>query len=68
VRREFPACVGQQFHRRDSSPASFGRSSSLRCDRFEARRKTRFDVEFNGKTAMHVYDGVNGWKLGASPN
>jgi hypothetical protein len=27
-------------------------------------------VEFDGKTAVHahVYDGVNGWKLGASPN
>jgi outer membrane lipoprotein-sorting protein len=26
-------------------------------------RKTRFELQFNGQTAVQVYDGVNGWKL-----
>jgi len=26
-------------------------------------RKMRFELQFNGKTAIQVYDGVNGWKL-----
>ena len=26
-------------------------------------RKMRFELEFNGKTAVQVYDGANGWKL-----
>jgi len=26
-------------------------------------RKMRFELEFNGQTALQVYDGVNGWKL-----
>ena len=26
-------------------------------------RKTRFELAFQGKTALQVYDGVNGWKL-----
>jgi outer membrane lipoprotein-sorting protein len=26
-------------------------------------RKTRLEIEFNGQTAVQVYDGVNGWKL-----
>jgi hypothetical protein len=26
-------------------------------------RKMRFELQFNGKTAVQVYDGVNGWKL-----
>jgi len=26
-------------------------------------RKMRFEMEFNGKTAIQVYDGTNGWKL-----
>jgi len=26
-------------------------------------RKMRFELEFNGQTALQVYDGANGWKL-----
>jgi hypothetical protein len=26
-------------------------------------RKERFELQFNGKTAVQVYDGTNGWKL-----
>jgi len=26
-------------------------------------RKLRFELQFNGKTAIQTYDGVNGWKL-----
>ena len=26
-------------------------------------RKMRFELEFNGQTAIQVYDGANGWKL-----
>ncbi|HYL15120.1 MAG TPA: hypothetical protein VEV41_18925 [Terriglobales bacterium] len=26
-------------------------------------RKMRFELQFNGQTAVQVYDGVNGWKL-----
>jgi len=26
-------------------------------------RKMRFELQFNGQTAIQVYDGVNGWKL-----
>jgi len=26
-------------------------------------RKLRFELQFNGQTAVQVYDGVNGWKL-----
>jgi len=26
-------------------------------------RKQRFELQFNGKTAIQTYDGVNGWKL-----
>jgi hypothetical protein len=26
-------------------------------------RKMRFELDFNGQTAIQVYDGVNGWKL-----
>ncbi len=26
-------------------------------------RKTRLELEFNGQTAIQVYDGTNGWKL-----
>jgi hypothetical protein len=26
-------------------------------------RKTRLELQFNGQTALQVYDGVNGWKL-----
>ena len=26
-------------------------------------RKMRFELQFNGKTAVQVYDGTNGWKL-----
>jgi outer membrane lipoprotein-sorting protein len=26
-------------------------------------RKTRLELQFNGQTAVQVYDGVNGWKL-----
>jgi outer membrane lipoprotein-sorting protein len=26
-------------------------------------RKMRFELQFNGKTAVQVYDGANGWKL-----
>ncbi len=26
-------------------------------------RKMRFELEFNGKTAVQVFDGANGWKL-----
>ena len=26
-------------------------------------RKQRFELQFNGKTAVQTYDGVNGWKL-----
>jgi hypothetical protein len=26
-------------------------------------RKLRFELQFNGKTAIQVYDGTNGWKL-----
>src|ERR1700730_3118837 len=26
-------------------------------------RKARFELKFNGQTAVQVYDGVNGWKL-----
>ncbi len=26
-------------------------------------RKARFQIQFNGKTAVQVYDGTNGWKL-----
>ena len=26
-------------------------------------RKIRFELQFNGKTAIQVYDGANGWKL-----
>lgn len=26
-------------------------------------RKMRFELQFNGKTAIQVYDGVHGWKL-----
>ncbi len=26
-------------------------------------RKMRFELQFNGKTAIQVYDGANGWKL-----
>jgi hypothetical protein len=29
----------------------------------ERPRKMRFELQFNGKTAVQVYDGVNGWKL-----
>ncbi len=27
------------------------------------QRKTRFELQFNGQTAVQVYDGTNGWKL-----
>lgn len=27
------------------------------------QRKTRFELQFNGETAVQVYDGTNGWKL-----
>ena len=26
-------------------------------------RKSRFEIQFNGKTAVQVFDGTNGWKL-----
>jgi outer membrane lipoprotein-sorting protein len=26
-------------------------------------RKTRIEIQFNGQTALQVYDGANGWKL-----
>jgi hypothetical protein len=26
-------------------------------------RKMRFELQFNGQTALQIYDGVNGWKL-----
>lgn len=26
-------------------------------------RKTRIEIQFNGQTALQVYDGTNGWKL-----
>lgn len=26
-------------------------------------RKTRLELQFNGQTAVQVYDGINGWKL-----
>jgi hypothetical protein len=29
----------------------------------ERPRKVRFELQFNGKTAVQVYDGANGWKL-----
>ena len=29
----------------------------------ERPRKMRFELDFNGKTAVQVYDGSNGWKL-----
>jgi hypothetical protein len=29
----------------------------------ERPRKMRFELEFNGQTAVQVYDGANGWKL-----
>jgi hypothetical protein len=29
----------------------------------ERPRKMRFELQFNGKTAIQVYDGLNGWKL-----
>ena len=29
----------------------------------ERPRKLRFELQFNGKTAVQVYNGVNGWKL-----
>jgi hypothetical protein len=29
----------------------------------ERPRKSRFELQFNGKTAVQVYDGTNGWKL-----
>jgi len=29
----------------------------------ERPRKMRLELQFNGKTAVQVYDGVNGWKL-----
>jgi hypothetical protein len=29
----------------------------------ERSRKTRLELQFNGQTAVQVYDGTNGWKL-----
>jgi hypothetical protein len=29
----------------------------------ERTRKTRLELQFNGQTAVQVYDGTNGWKL-----
>jgi outer membrane lipoprotein-sorting protein len=29
----------------------------------ERSRKTRLELQFNGQTAIQVYDGTNGWKL-----
>src|SRR5882762_2439096 len=29
----------------------------------ERNRKTRLELQFNGQTAIQVYDGTNGWKL-----
>jgi len=29
----------------------------------ERNRKTRLELQFNGQTAVQVYDGANGWKL-----
>jgi hypothetical protein len=29
----------------------------------ERPRKARFEVEFNGQTAVQIYDGASGWKL-----
>jgi hypothetical protein len=29
----------------------------------ERPRKTRFEIKFNGQTAVQVYDGTNGWKV-----
>ena len=29
----------------------------------ERNRKTRLELQFNGQTAVQVYDGTNGWKL-----
>jgi hypothetical protein len=29
----------------------------------ERARKTRLELQFNGQTAVQVYDGTNGWKL-----
>jgi len=29
----------------------------------ERSRKIRFELQFNGQTAIQVYDGANGWKL-----
>jgi outer membrane lipoprotein-sorting protein len=29
----------------------------------ERSRKTRLELQFNGQTAVQVYDGANGWKL-----
>jgi hypothetical protein len=29
----------------------------------ERNRKTRVELQFNGQTAVQVYDGTNGWKL-----
>ena len=26
-------------------------------------RKMRFELQFNGQTAVQVFDGANGWKL-----
>jgi hypothetical protein len=30
---------------------------------FKRPLKSRFELDFNGQTAIQVYDGVNGWKL-----
>jgi hypothetical protein len=29
----------------------------------ERPRKMRFEIQFNGQTAVQIYDGANGWKL-----
>jgi hypothetical protein len=31
--------------------------------KMERPRKARFELQFNGQTAVQVYDGANGWKL-----
>src|SRR4029077_11859670 len=50
--------VGQFLPRRPAEEARLPFLMELKGE-----RKERFELQFNGKTSVQVYDGTNGWKL-----
>ena len=53
-----PKSIAQSVPRRPAEEAQLPFVMEL-----ERPRKMRFELQFNGQTAIQVYDGANGWKL-----